>query len=106
MSPAPNSHPVEAKRRAGSDWIARIVKYAPRVRHRVSIASGLLNRNIITATGVRAIRVPAISPAILPLVRLTARYSTHTAAMPMSACGSSTVRELKPKRRANSAGIQ
>ena len=34
-------------------------------------ASGLLNRNIMAATGVSASAAPAMSPAVLPEIRVT-----------------------------------
>jgi hypothetical protein len=40
---------------------------------------------------------PAISPAPGPLHRRTVKYSTATAATPISACGSSMVNSLNPK---------
>ena len=68
-----------------------------------SIASGLLNRNISTATGVAASRAPAASAVRGPDQRRTVRYSSPTAATPMSACGTSIDQELNPKIRPDSA---
>ena len=53
--------------------------YAAAVISRTSSASGLLNRNISTATGVSAITSPASSPAAGPNQRRTAAYSSATA---------------------------
>ncbi len=70
----------------------------------VSSASGLLKRNISTATGVRASTAPAISPAAAePVVRRTVRASSHTDATPMSACGTRMLHEERPKSRTDSA---
>src|SRR5436309_2689475 len=66
-------------------------------------ASGLLNRNISTATGVSASSAPARMPAQWPNQRLTVACSSHTAATPSSACGTSIDQELKPKIRPDSS---
>ena len=59
----------------------------------------MLNRNISTATGVRAITAPASSPAAAPNQRLTVRYSTPTDATPISASGTSRLQALSPNSR-------
>jgi hypothetical protein len=64
-----------------------------------SSASGLLKRNINTATGVRASTAPAIRPAPGPATRLTAAYSNPTDATPISACGTRMLQLLSPKIR-------
>src|SRR5690349_3282713 len=76
--------------------MARTVQYAATTSSRTSSASGLLYRNITVATGVSASTAPAIRPAPGPLLRLTVKYSTATAATPISACGSSMVNALNP----------
>ena len=48
------------------------------------------------ATGVSASTAPAINPAPGPLLRLTVKYSTATAATPIKACGSNMVNALNP----------
>ena len=48
-----------------------IVAHAPSAMSRTSSASGLLNRNIRTATGVSAMTAPPISPAAAPKWRFT-----------------------------------
>jgi hypothetical protein len=65
----------------------------------VSRASGLLNRNISTATGVRAMTPPATSPAAAPNWRLTVAYTTPTVATPMSTSGMRMLNELSPSSR-------
>ena len=64
------------------------------------MASGLLNRNISAATGVRASTAPAMSPATAPCQRFTAAYSTPTDATPMRAWGTRIDHEFTPKMRA------
>src|SRR4051794_10642683 len=66
-------------------------------------ASGLLNRNISTATGVSASIAPAPMPAQCPNQRLTVACSSHTEATPSRACGTSIDHELKPKIRPESS---
>src|SRR5579875_3237821 len=66
---------------------------------RVINASGLLNRNISTATGVSASSAPASRAAVAPNQRRTVAYSSHTAATPMSASGTSIDHDEKPKIR-------
>src|SRR3954452_12278402 len=69
----------------------------------VIAASGLLNRNISAATGVRANSTPAPMPAQCPNHRFTVACSSHTAATPSRACGTSIDQELKPKTRPESS---
>ena len=66
---------------------------------KVSSASGLLNRNISTATGVSAATRAAIRPATGPATRRTVANSTPAVATPSSAWGSSRLQELTPKIR-------
>ncbi len=65
----------------------------------MSSASGLLNRNISTATGVSASAAPASSPAAGPAVRRTAAYSSATVATPISACGTRMLQLDSPNSR-------
>ena len=70
----------------------------------MSSASGLLNRNINTATGGSAITDPAISPvAAAPVVRRTTWCSNATVAMPSRACGTRMLQPDRPKSRTESA---
>lgn len=78
---------------------ARCVQYAAMTSSSTSIASGLLNRNINAATGVRASTDPASRPAPAPATRRTAAYSTATAPTPISACGTSTLHGFSPNIR-------
>ena len=81
----------------------RVAAAAPTIS-RVSIASGLLNRNISTATGVSAIAVPAISPATAePVVRRTTWCSNPTVATPISAWGTRMLQLERPKIRTDRA---
>ena len=63
----------------------------------MSSASGLSNRNISTAAGVRASAAPATSPATGPAHRRTAPYSSATEPTPINACGTSRLHEENPK---------
>ena len=67
-----------------------------------SRASGLLNRNIRVATGVRASTSPAMSPATAPCQRRTAAKRVPTEATPMRAWGTRIDHELSPKSRTDS----
>src|SRR2546423_6661304 len=64
------------------------------------MASGLLNRNMSAATGVRASAAPASSAAPGENHRRAAAYSTPTAATPSSAWGTRMLQALTPKSRA------
>ena len=96
-TPAPTSHLPLARS------LARRVAYAAAVSRKTSKASGLLKRNISAATGVRANRAPASSPAACPELRRTDAYSTPTVATPSSACGARMLHELSPKMRTEKA---
>jgi hypothetical protein len=65
-TPASSNHHVDAAS------TARTVAYPAATISSTSSASGLLNRNISTATGVRAMAAPASSPAFGPLTLRTA----------------------------------
>ena len=65
--------------------------------------SGLLNRNMRTATGVSAVTAPASRPAAGPAARRTVRYRTPTVATPMSAWGSSSDQLDSPNSRTESS---
>jgi hypothetical protein len=79
----------------------QIAQAAARQRN-VRNASGLLNRNMSTATGVSANATAAMWAAMSPAQRRTSRCRIRTDATPASASGSSMLHELKPKRRAES----
>ena len=66
---------------------------------RTNNASGLLKRNIRTATGVRASTAPLSRPAAAPKWRLTVAWTTPTVATPISTSGSRMAKELRPKMR-------
>ena len=77
--------------------------YAEATSSRISIASGLLKRNISTATGVSAITAPARRPAAAdPVVRRTVAWSRPTAATPSSAWGTRMLHDESPKIRTES----
>src|SRR4051812_32553267 len=97
IAPAPSSHRVDEFSRA------RVTQYAAATTSSVIIASGLLNRNISTATGVTASSPPASRPAQCPDHRRTAAYSNHTVATPSSACGTSIDHEVNPNSRPESS---
>ena len=63
-------------------------------------ASGLLKRNIRTATGVRVSARAARCAAMFPAHRRTRRCRTRTEATPAAASGSSMLQEVNPKIRA------
>jgi hypothetical protein len=84
---------------------ARCVAYAAPISTSTSRASGLLNRNINTATGVSASTAPAISLAPGPATRRAAAYSSPTDATPISACGARMLQLLTPKIRTDSPVI-
>ena len=79
--------------------MARTTQYTEAAISRVSSASGLSNRNISAATGVKATRDPAISPAAAPDHRFTAAYTRATVPTPINACGSSSENDEKPRMR-------
>src|SRR5207302_8660585 len=64
------------------------------------MASGLLNRNINAATGVRAMTAPARRLAASPNHRFTAAERSPTAATPSMACGRRMLQLLTPNTRA------
>ncbi len=97
----PTATPARTSQRRDAVVVARTVAYAPAVMSRTMTASGLSKRNIITATGVRAIAVPATSPAVRPASRVTAAYTSATDATPMSASGTRIDALENPKSRAD-----
>ena len=98
-NPNPTSVAASTSHRARPASIARSVAYAAATSRSVSRASGLLNRNINTATGVSASTAPASSPAAGPAERRTAAWSSPTAATPISACGTRMLQLDSPKIR-------
>ena len=68
----PMSTPASSNHRVEAASIARTVAYPAATTSSTSSASGLLNRNISTATGVSAMAAPASSPALGPLTLRTA----------------------------------
>ncbi len=69
----------------------------------VSRASGLLKRNMSTATGVRARASAARWAAVSPAQRRTSRCRISTEATPHSASGTNMAQELNPKTRTDRA---
>ena len=82
---------------------ARSTAHTAATMSSTSSASGLLNLNISTATGVSASTAPASSPAAAPNCRLTVTASSHTDATPMRASGARMLHELSPKIRTDRA---
>src|SRR5882724_10065184 len=94
--------PASTSQRVLARSIALVTQYAASTSSSTSRASGLLNRNISAATGVRANATPATKPAAGPATRRTAAYSRATEATPSSACGASMLQLEKPKIRPES----
>ena len=68
------------------------------------MASGLLKRNISTATGVSAITAPAIRPAAAdPVVRRTTLVQQRDGGDALSACGTRMLQLDRPKSRTDRA---
>ena len=96
---SPSSTPVAIDHRRRPSSIARVTACIAPTSSNTSAASGLLNRNISTATGVSAIAAPAISPAATPNHRRIVAVRTATAATPSKAWGIRIDHELSPKTR-------
>lgn len=78
--------------------------YAEATSSSTSIASGLLNRNISTATGVSASAAPGSRPAAdAAVVRRTVATSSQTASTPSIAWGTRIDQDERPKTRTASA---
>ena len=101
--PKPVNTPASAIHRTEPASTARRVAQTASAMSRVSRASGLLNRNISTATGVRAMTSPPSSPAAGPNHRRTVAYTTATVPTPMSTCGRRMANELSPNSRTDRA---
>src|SRR4029453_9589333 len=99
----PRKTPTSMNHVADVFSIARIVAHAASTMRKVRSASGLLNRNISTATGVRASTAPATRPARAPNWRLARPYRTPTLATPMTTCGKRIANEFRPKILTDSA---
>ena len=106
VNPRPTKTAASASQRPSAFSIARVTAQAPRVSSKTSKASGLLNRNMRVATGVRASASPASRPATGPNQRRTVTESTPTVATPSSACGTRIDHELTPNRRAERSMTQ
>jgi hypothetical protein len=104
--PSPMKTPTMAIHFGDPCSIERIVAHAPRVMSRTKRASGLLKRNMSTATGVRASTAPARRPAAAVLQRFTVAWTTPTVATPMRTSGRRIEKELNPKIRTDSAITQ
>ncbi len=83
--------------------IALVIAHAAATIPSTNRASGLLNRNISAATGVRASADPASNAAKGLVTRLTVAYSRPTDATPINASGNRMANELTPNIRADSA---
>ena len=101
--PKPRNTPASSSQRVLAFSTARVVAQAAATMSSTSSASGLLNRNISTATGVSASTAPASRPAAGPATRRTVAYSSATAPTAIRACGASMLHDEKPKIRPDSA---
>jgi hypothetical protein len=101
--PKPVNTPARAIHRIDPACTARSVAHTARAMSRVRSASGLLKRNMRTATGVTAITAPASRAAPWPNARRTVACRTATVPTPMSTCGRRIANELSPKSRTDSA---
>src|SRR5258708_2975630 len=99
----PTTAAASSSQRVRPVWSDRTTAHADTTSRNVSSASGLLNRNIRTATGVRAITAAAATAATAPADRRTASATSATLATPSSASGSSMLHELNPRIRPDSA---
>lgn len=63
------------------------------------VVSGLLNRNINSATGVSSNRVAVRSASLALTARRTVAYVSQMQATPNNALGAKTAQELRPKMR-------
>ncbi len=97
------SPPASASQRVRPPSTARVVAYALATMSKTSRASGLLKRNISTATGVMARIAADSSAAAGEHQRRTVAYRSATAATPSSACGTSMLQLEKPKIRPESS---
>ena len=95
--------PDATNHRVRPSSIARVMEYADATSSSTSAASGLLKRNMRTATGVVAITAPAIRPAPAPNHLLMVRYRSPTAATPSSASGTRMLHEFTPNTLAMSS---
>jgi len=102
-NPVPTNTAISSNHRVLADSMARTVQYTASVSNSTNKASGLLNRNISTATGVRASTAPASSPAAGVNHRRTVRYTTPTDATPSRAWGTRMLQALTPKIRADTS---
>lgn len=95
----PIATPASTSHRVAPRSCALTTQYAATVSSSTSNASGLLNRNISTATGVSAIAAPASSPAQAEADLRTEAYTIATEPTPISACGTRIAHEFSPNRR-------
>ena len=101
--PNPTKTPASAIQRTEPLSIAWRVAHAASAMRRVRRASGLLKRNMRTATGVSASAAPARRPAAAPKRRFTVAWTTATVPTPIRTWGSRIAKELSPKRRTDRA---
>ncbi len=101
--PNPVNTPASSIHRIEPASVARSVAHTARAMSRVSRASGLLKRNISTATGVRAMTSPPSRAAPWPNRRRTVAWTTATVPTPMRTWGSRMANELRPNSRTDRA---
>lgn len=102
-NPNPINPPVSSNQRQRPSATARVIAHAAPIIRNTSSASGLLNRNISTATGVTARAVPAINPAAGPNDLRTVAHNSATLATPSRTCGTSMLQLLSPNSRTESS---
>src|SRR5882757_2362933 len=101
--PKPTAEPAAISHQVLPASRARTTQYAASTSSSTSNASGLLNRNITTATGVNARTSPASRPATEPNQRRTVAYNSATVATPSSACGTNMLQLENPNIRPESS---
>src|SRR5690349_22010962 len=103
LNAKPTSTPERTSMRVRPVSTADHSAHAAARQRNVRNASGLLYRNMSTATGVSANAIAARCAAASPAHLRTRRCRINTDATPASASGSSMLHALKPKTRPDSA---
>src|SRR3954469_2339374 len=101
MNARPTTTPHHSRNLVRPVSIARTTSQAEATISRTSSASGMSTRAIATVIGEIASAAAAASPATGPNTRRTVAYSSATAAIVSSACGSSMENDEKPNARAD-----
>ena len=85
--PSPTAIPARTSQRVRPSSSPRTMNQSAATQQRISSASGLLLREMATATGEVARTSPATKPATRPKRRRTRSYTSTTVATPISASG-------------------